>query len=126
MVPDFYNWNTNVVCVSQDCSIINSMYQSLSSPPALLDEVSETHQVDIIISQQWLLVCLWNYLAKRYLFHPRDPATAPPLLPVQIPLVAGRIALACLSSASLPSIDAHGIGMVRVLMRRTPVLKVFF
>ncbi|KAL2824707.1 hypothetical protein BJY01DRAFT_262867 [Aspergillus pseudoustus] len=115
MVPDFYNWNINIVRGAQECSTINSMYQSLSNPPALLDEVSETHQVDIIISQQWLLVCLWNYLAKRYPFHPRDATTAQPLLPVQIPLTAGRIALACLSSASLPSVDAHGIGMEQKL-----------
>ncbi|KAL2862451.1 uncharacterized protein BJX67DRAFT_385590 [Aspergillus lucknowensis] len=115
IVPDFYDWNTNIVCVSQDCSTINSMYQSLSNPPALLDEVSETHQVDIIISQQWLLVCLWNYLAKRYSFHLRDPAIARPLLPIQTPLLSGRMALACLSSASLPSVDAHGIGMEQKL-----------
>ncbi|KAL2810597.1 hypothetical protein BJX63DRAFT_434113 [Aspergillus granulosus] len=115
IVPDFYNWNTNIVCGSQECSTINTMYLSLSNSPALLDEVSETHQVDIIISQQWLLVCLWNYLAKRYPFHPRDPTTTQPLLPVQIPLIAGRIALACISSASLLSVDAHGIGMEQKL-----------
>ncbi|KAE8331406.1 hypothetical protein BDV39DRAFT_168757 [Aspergillus sergii] len=115
MVPDFYNWNTNIVCGSQECSTINSMYQSLSNPPALLNEVSETHQVDIIISQQWLLVRLWNYLAMRCPSPPRDPTTAQPLLPVQIPLVAGRTALTCVSSASLPSVDAHGIGMEQKL-----------
>ncbi|KAL3458905.1 hypothetical protein BJX64DRAFT_265613 [Aspergillus heterothallicus] len=115
MVPDFYSWNTNIVCGSEECSTINAMYQSISNPPALLEEVSETHQVDIIISQQWLLVCLWNYLAKRYPFHPRDPTKTPTLLPVQIPLIAGRIALACLSSASMPAIDAHGIGMEQKL-----------
>ncbi|GFF94746.1 hypothetical protein IFM60648_10496 [Aspergillus lentulus] len=115
MVPEFYNWNINIACDSQECSTINSMYKSLSNPPALLDEVPETHQVDIIISQQWLRVSLWNYLAKRYPFHPRDLTTTKPLVPVQIPWIAGRIALACLSSASLPSVDAHGIGMEQKL-----------
>ncbi|KAL2827987.1 hypothetical protein BDW59DRAFT_178946 [Aspergillus cavernicola] len=115
MAPDFYNWNADCIGGAQECSAINSMYQSLSNPAALLEEVSETHQVDIIISQQWLLVSLWKYLVKRYPFQPRDSTNSTNLLPIRIPLMAGKSALACLSSASLPSIDAHGIGMEQKL-----------
>jgi hypothetical protein len=116
MIPEFYNWNTNIVCESQEYSAITTMYQSISNPTALLEEIAETQQVDIIISQQWLLVCLWNYLVKRYPLHPRNPTSSTALLPIQIPLIAGRTVLACLSCASLPSVDAHGIGIVRLLV----------
>ncbi|KAL2855738.1 hypothetical protein BJX68DRAFT_231110 [Aspergillus pseudodeflectus] len=113
MVPDFYSWN-NMESLNglQESSALNAMYQSISNPPALLAEVSETHQVDYIISQQWLLVCLWNYHMKLYPYRGRDSST---LLPIHIPLMAGRCALACLSSVSMPSVDAHGIGMEQKL-----------
>ncbi|KAJ0415056.1 hypothetical protein BJY00DRAFT_327298, partial [Aspergillus carlsbadensis] len=113
MVPDFYSWN-NMDSLNglQESPALNSMYQSISNPPALLAEVSETHQVDYIISQQWLLVCLWNYHMKMYPYQGRDSNS---LLPIHIPLMAGRCALACLSSVSMPSVDAHGIGMEQKL-----------
>ncbi|KAL3496458.1 hypothetical protein BJX62DRAFT_222119 [Aspergillus germanicus] len=113
MVPDFYSWN-NMDSLNglQESPLINAMYQSISNPPALLAEVSETHQVDYIISQQWLLVCLWNYHMKMYPYQARDSGS---LLPIHIPLMAGRCALACLSSVSMPSVDAHGIGMEQKL-----------
>ncbi|KAJ0415390.1 hypothetical protein BJY00DRAFT_265400 [Aspergillus carlsbadensis] len=113
MVPDFYSWNNaDPLNGLHESSALNAMYQSISNPPALLAEVSETHQVDYIISQQWLLVCLWNYHMKLYPYQARDSTT---LLPIHIPLMAGRCALACLSSVSMPSVDAHGIGMEQKL-----------
>jgi hypothetical protein len=116
MVPEFYTRSTNITGDCQEYSVINKTYHSLSSNPTLLDELSETQQVDIIITQQWLLVHLWKYLARRHPLSQRDPAWPPPLIPIQMPLIAGRAALACLSSASMRSVDAHGIGMVRLFM----------
>ncbi|KAL4904145.1 hypothetical protein BDW74DRAFT_179239 [Aspergillus multicolor] len=117
MVPDFYSWsNMDSLNGLQDSPAINSMYRSISNPPALLAEVSDAHQVDYIISQQWLLVCLWNYHMNMYPCQGRDSSS---LLLIHVPLMAGRCALACLSSVSRPSVDAHGISVVRSPSLRT-------
>ncbi|KAF9885305.1 hypothetical protein FE257_013022 [Aspergillus nanangensis] len=116
MVPDFYSWKDDASTIAgrPESPAINSMYQSISNHPSLLAEVSETHQVDYILSQQWLLVCLWNYQVNKSAFH-RSDSSSTSLLPIHIPLLAARSALACLSSASMASIDAHGIGMEQKL-----------
>ena len=110
MTPDFYDWNLLSADASRDMASASTIYRSIASFSLhLLAEISEIHQVDVLVTQQWLQARLWKFCADRRLLPQGNGHGA---LPIQIPATAGKSVMACLSSVSQQSTDAHGIGIV--------------
>lgn len=89
-----------------DIYVLSDIYQSLATPLPSLTEIPETQQVDLVVTQQWLQIRLWQTVtdhASKY----------EEILPLQAPAAAGRAVMSFLASVSHESSDAHGIGIVR-------------
>lgn len=110
MAPDFYDWNLLSAETARDTASVSAIYQAVSSFSFhLLAEMSEIHRVDLLVTQQWLQARLWKFYVERCLLQQPNGAGA---LPIHIPATAGKSVMACLSSVSQQSTDAHGIGIV--------------
>lgn len=111
LTPEFYSWNSCDTIDSLDSYALSTMYQSVSAFLPLLPEISEIQQVDIVVTQQWLLARLWKFWRDR---SPQRRLKSSELLPLplQVPVAAGKVVMNFLSSVSHESRDAHGIGMV--------------
>ena len=89
-------------------TMTNNIQNALCAP-LLLDGVMETQQVDIRVTQQWLQAVMWKLGLSASL---EKLIQTQSILPLNVPLTAGKSVMKTLSSVSQSSIDAHGIGMV--------------
>jgi hypothetical protein len=73
------------------------------------NSIIESQRFDTLVTQQWLRVSMWRLaFGKKPLFaHSRGL-----LMPLGIPLDAGKVVMRALDSAGQTSKDCHGIGMV--------------
>lgn len=78
-----------------------------------VDGVSEIQKVDILITQQWLQTVMWK-LSMTRATQPgsRDEA----VLPFHLPVLVGKAVMNVIGAASQGAVDAHGIGMVSILV----------
>ena len=97
-----------------------SFIQSSLSFPLSLEGVTETQQVDILITQQWLQGVMWKLGLSR---SPHKLLGNRGLIPFDAPLLAAYSIMEVLSSVSQTSIDAHGISMVRHSLSSYPSLR---
>ncbi|KAL1955925.1 hypothetical protein VTO42DRAFT_7998 [Malbranchea cinnamomea] len=110
ITPVFYGSNGPCFACgsSGNAPSIQSIYQSLAAVTPLLEEIGEIQQVDIVVTQQWLLARLWRLATEQCL---SNLSKSSALLPMQIPATAGKSVMSFLSRVSPKSADAHGIGM---------------
>ncbi|KAH8696579.1 fungal-specific transcription factor domain-containing protein [Talaromyces proteolyticus] len=107
IIPEFYDWNTCDVGEPGDLPSLSNIYKSLAFALPLLAEVSETSRVDFVLTQHWLQTRLWQfYKDRKYLCQTQSNME----FPTEIPAMAGKNVMACLSSVAQKSTDAHGIG----------------
>ena len=111
LTVDLYDWiSTGSEDGLSGITLTGSIQTSLCSPISL-DGVLETQQVDILVTQQWLQAVMWRLAMSRSL---QKSSGNDGLLPFHFPVTVGKSVLGVLASVSQSSIDAHGIGMVRV------------
>jgi hypothetical protein len=109
LTPEFYNWNACDSDDSIDTYALSKIYQSIACPLPPLTEIPEIQQVDLVVTQQWLQTRLWQTAIDH-------ASKCGDILPLQAPAAAGRAVMGFLASVSHESTDAHGIGIVRILM----------
>jgi len=125
--PEFYDNIIHGIHEPNSTCLIYQIYQSLASPIPLLNEVSETQQIDITITQNWLQAILWKISmsvgAEALLYSSFPPLSSSnlcddptfnchsELLPLHAPVSAGKAIMGFLSGVSQKFVDAHGIGM---------------
>ncbi|PCG90702.1 Transcription factor [Penicillium occitanis (nom. inval.)] len=105
--PEFYEWNIGDFGEPCDLSSLANIYQSVAFASPLLEEVSETSRVDIVLTQHWLQTRLWRFYMDRKDISPVQNNSG---LPILLPAIAGKSVMVCLSSVAQKSTDAHGIG----------------
>ncbi|KAJ5299619.1 transcriptional regulator family: Fungal Specific TF [Penicillium atrosanguineum] len=108
VTPEFYHWNSCNGGGSMDIYALSDIYQSLAIPLPPLAEIPETQQVDLVVTQQWLQIRLWQTITDH-------PSNCEEVLPLQAPAAAGRAVMSFLASVSHESSDAHGIGIEQKL-----------
>lgn len=109
LTPEFYNWNASDSGDSINTYALSEIYQSIASPLPPLIEIPEIQQVDLVVTQQWLQIRLWQTAIDH-------ASKCGEVLPLQAPAAAGRAVMGFLATVSHESTDAHGIGIVRILM----------
>lgn len=72
-------------------------------------ESLETHQLDILVSRQWLQMLLWQLSVKQGLL--TLSSTEEPFN-LQYPILLARDVVRSICSVNQESLDCHGIGMV--------------
>jgi hypothetical protein len=109
LTVELYDWiSSGHEDASSGMALTSSIQSSLCSPLSL-DGVSETQQVDILITQQWLQATMWRLTVNHCL--PKLPGSQG-MLPFHLPISVGKSVMEVLTSVSQSSIDSHGIGMV--------------
>lgn len=82
------------------------------SSSSMTCESLETHQLDILVSRQWLQMLLWQLSVKQGLL--TTSSTEEPFN-LQYPILLARDVVKTISSVNQESLDCHGIGMVSSL-----------
>lgn len=111
LTPDFYQ----IICADNydtpdKKKSISTTYRNLCESVPLLNEVSETQRVDILITQGWLQVWLWKLAMADIQRHSSEVA-----IPPNSPVMVGKSFMNIFVSVSQSSMDAHGIGMVSTI-----------
>lgn len=75
--------------------------------------VLESQRFDTLITQQWLRVSMWRLAFGK---KPTPAYNRGFLLPLSLPVEAGKLIMGSLDSVGSRSKDCHGIGMVCVLL----------
>lgn len=76
---------------------------------SLAFESLETHQLDILVSRQWLQMLLWQLSVKQGLL--TTSSTEEPFN-LQYPILLARDVVKTIGSVNQETLDSHGIGMV--------------
>ncbi|KAH8696594.1 fungal-specific transcription factor domain-containing protein [Talaromyces proteolyticus] len=105
--PEFYEWNIGDLGEPCDLSSLTTIFKSVAFASPLLEEVSETSRIDLVLTQQWLQTRLWRFYMDRKGFCQAQYNSD---LPILLPVIAGKSVMVCLSSVAQKSTDAHGIG----------------
>jgi hypothetical protein len=109
LTVELYDWiSSGHEDASSGMALTSSIQSSLCNPLSL-DGVSETQQVDILITQQWLQATMWRLNVNHCL--PKLTGSQG-MLPFHLPILVGRSVMEVLTSVSQSSIDSQGIGMV--------------
>ncbi|KAI9147498.1 putative sucrose utilization protein SUC1 [Paramyrothecium foliicola] len=74
--------------------------------------VIESQRFDTLLTQQWLRIAMWRLAFGK---KPSSACSGGALLPVSLPMEAGRLIMGALSSVGSKSKDCHGIGMEQKL-----------
>ncbi|KFY00335.1 hypothetical protein V490_01401 [Pseudogymnoascus sp. VKM F-3557] len=82
------------------------------SSSSMTCESLETHQLDILVSRQWLQMLLWQLSVKQGLL--TTSSTEEPFN-LQYPILLARDVVKTISSVNQESLDCHGIGMEQKL-----------
>jgi hypothetical protein len=109
--PSFYDWNVGADRSLVIPEIVTSVCHGVAISSPLLAEYNETQRVDLVVTQQWLQARLWKVYNEQDNREPNQVA----VIPVELPVNAGKSVLALMSSVSQKSADAHGIGIVSFL-----------
>lgn len=108
LTPDFYRIRCAENYESLDKkNAISTAYRNLCDPVPLLNEVTETQKVDILITQGWLQVWLWKLAMADLQRHSSET-----VIPPNSPVLVGKSFMNIFVSVSQSSMDAHGIGMI--------------
>lgn len=104
----FYDWNASAAGSLGDSAMINPIYQSVALSTPLLAEYNETQKVDLIVTRQWLQTRLWKVVSDQVDSTCHQGA----VVPLDLPITAGKSVMALMSTVAQKSADAHGIGIV--------------
>ncbi|OBT63246.1 hypothetical protein VE03_07780 [Pseudogymnoascus sp. 23342-1-I1] len=80
--------------------------------PSMAFESLETHQLDILVSRQWLQMLLWQLSVKQGLL--TTSSTEEPFN-LEYPILLARDVVRTISSVNQETLDSHGIGMEQKL-----------
>ncbi|KAI2680687.1 transcriptional regulator family: Fungal Specific TF [Penicillium roqueforti] len=107
----FYDWNASAAGSLGDSAMINPIYQSVALSTPLLAEYNETQKVDLIVTRQWLQTRLWKVVSDQVDSTCHQGA----VVPLDLPITAGKSVMALMSTVAQKSADAHGIGIEQKL-----------